>query len=243
MRRKLPRVGWYPAVALAALGFGFFFATQLRTQLIPPTNQIARNEALVATVQRLETDNESHRRRIARLRSDIAGLEGLAAQRSESSRRLATEVDDLRAHAGLTRLRGPGERVRLGNGKPLPGSASTGYLVQFTDVQDVVNLLFQGGAEGVAVAGRRISPVSRIQGVGGAVVIDQGPPLQAPFEIAAVGNRALMDQTLSQSASLGDLKRRQTMYQLQVSWQGESDIALPAYDSSFEVNFAHAIVP
>ncbi|MDQ6691128.1 MAG: DUF881 domain-containing protein [Candidatus Dormibacteraeota bacterium] len=243
MARRLQHLGWYPTVAVAALAFGFFFATQLRTQLIPSSNQVARNEALVSTVQRLERDNATQRSDIGRLRGDIASLDALVAQRSESSRRLSADVEDLRAHAGLTRLHGPGIRLTLANGKAPAEGGGTGYLVSYTDVQDVVNLLFQSGAEGVAVNGRRISPATRILGTSGAVVIDQGPPLRSPFNINAVGNRASMDQTLSQPAILGDLKRRQSLYQLLVSWRGEGDLGLPAYDSALEVGFARALHP
>ena len=233
-------MGWYPVVALTALAFGFFFATQLRSQLIPPSNQVARNQALVGTVQRLERDNAGSRSRVAQLRSEIASLENDAAQRSDSSRRLVDEVADLRAHAGLTRLHGPGETVVVGNGKPSPSApGGTAYVVDFQDVQDVVNLLYQGGAEAVAVNHRRVSPATRIQGSGGAVVIDQGPPLQAPFEIAAVGNRSQMEALLAEPASLGDLKRRQQDYQLQLSWQGAGDLSLPASDAALTVSYAH----
>jgi uncharacterized protein YlxW (UPF0749 family) len=226
-------------VALTALAFGFFFATQLRSQLIPPSAQVARNQALVGTVQRLESDNAASRTRIAAVRADIATLEAQAAARSDSSRRLADTVSDLRAHAGLTRIHGPGETVTLGNGKPNPAAVgSTAYLVNFEDVQDVVNLLYQGGAEAVAVNGRRISPATRIAGSGGAVVIDQGPPLQAPFQVMAIGNRAQMDSLLADSASLGDLKRRQQDFQLQVGWQGAGDLSLPPYDSTLDVSYA-----
>jgi uncharacterized protein YlxW (UPF0749 family) len=233
-------MGWYPVVALTALAFGFFFATQLRSQLIPPSNEVARNQALVSTVQRLERDNAGSRRRVAQLRAEIGDLESAAAQRSNSSRQLVDEVADLRAHGGLTRIHGPGERVLVANGKPNPAApAATAYVVDFQDVQDVVNLLFQGGAEGVAVNNRRVSPATRILGSGGAVVIDQGPPLQAPFEIAAVGNRSQMEVLLAEPASLGDLKRRQRDYQLQLSWQGSADLALPASDAALAVSFAH----
>ena len=104
----------------------------------------------------------------------------------------------------------------------------------------MVNLLFQGGAEGVAVNGRRISPLSSISGAGAAVVIDQGPPLTAPFRVIAVGNRSQMDALLGQPSSLGDLKLRQRSAQLQLGWDAGSDFTLPVYDSSLEVRFAHA---
>jgi uncharacterized protein YlxW (UPF0749 family) len=234
------RLGWLPVVALTALGFGFFFATQLRSQLIPPSAQVARNQALASTVMRLERDNAAYRSRIASIRGEITSLEARSAQRSDSSRVLAVEVSDLRAHAGLTRLHGPGEVVTLGNGHPVAATTGgTAYVVNFEDVQDVINLLFQGGAEAVAVNGRRISPASRIVGEGDAVVIDQGLPLQAPFSVRAIGDRAQMDALLAEPASLGDLKRRQAEFQLQLGWQGAGDLSLPPYDSTLEVTYAN----
>ncbi|MDQ6919674.1 MAG: DUF881 domain-containing protein [Candidatus Dormibacteraeota bacterium] len=238
-QQVLPRIGWYPVVAVTALAFGFFFATQLRSQLIPPSAQVARNQALVSTVQSLERDNAASRARVSNTRTQIATLEGQAAARSDSSRRLADQLSDLRAHAGLTRVHGPGETVALANGKPSPSAVgSTAYLVNFEDIQDVINLLFRGGAEAVAVNGRRISPASRITGSGGTVVIDQGPALQVPFQIAAIGNRAEMDSLLADPASLGDLKRRQRDFQVQVGWQGAGDLSLPAYDATLDVSYA-----
>ncbi|GAC1614946.1 MAG: DUF881 domain-containing protein [Candidatus Dormibacteraceae bacterium] len=229
-------------LALTALGFGFFFATQLRSQLIPPSNRVARNQALVSTVQRLEQQNAGYRIRIGRLRGALTEVEAQAARRSDSTRREADAVNELRAHAGLTRIHGPGEAVTIGNGKAVPGAvANTAYLVNFEDVQDVVNVLYEGGAEAIAVNGRRISPVSRIVGAGGAVVIDQGSPLNAPFVVQAVGNRAAMDALLGQGASLGDLKRRQSLYSVQLTWEGANDLALAPYDSVLNVSFARGI--
>lgn len=227
-------------VAATALVLGFFFATQVRSQLIPPSAQVARNQALIATVQSLERENAGYRDRIAADRTEIGRLEAAAAGRSASSQALAAQVADLRAHAGLTRLHGPGEVVTLGNGKPNPSAvADTSYLVNFQDVQDVINLLYQGGAEGVAVNGRRISPASRVAGEGVAVVIDQGPPLQAPFSVSAIGNRGEMETLLAAASSLGDLKARQRNFSLQLAWQGTGDISLPPYDSTLDVTYAN----
>ena len=236
---RWPQLGWLPVVALTALVFGFFFATQIRSQVIPQSDRVSRNQALVATVRRLESDNSADRTRIEQLRTGINRLEAEAAQRSDADRQLTDQVTELRAHAGLTRLRGPGVTVTLTDGKPV-GSGAGGYLVNAQDIQDVVNLLFQGGAEGVAVNGRRISPLSKIAGAGTAIVIDQGPPLAAPFRVVGVGNRSQMDALIGQSTSLGDLKLRQRSYQLQLGWNAGPDLTLPAYDSSLVVRFAHA---
>src|SRR5579859_4095131 len=104
-------------VALVALLFGFLLAAQLHSQLLVPGNRVARDQALVRSVQDLERSNQDERTRLAALRAEVDALESAAARRSESTRQLAQEVDDLRAHAGLTPLRGPGVTVRIANGR------------------------------------------------------------------------------------------------------------------------------
>ena len=226
----------YALIALTALAFGFFFAAQLRVQLIPAANRVERNQALVRTVHELERRNEVDRKRITELRAEIAALETDASRRSEATRQLQQDVAELRAHAGITPLRGPGVTVEVSNGKPTTSQqGETGYLVTFQDVQDVVNLLFAGGAEGIAVNGRRISPMSGYRGTAGTVVIDQGPPLVSPIQVRAVGNRGQMEQLLSDPSKLGDLRFRQRQFGIQFTWTGASELSLPAYDSGLEV--------
>jgi len=226
-------------VAVAALAFGFLLAAQLRLELITPSNRVARNEALVRSVQELERVNSSYRSRISGLRSDIDALEAQASSRSDSTRALNAQVQDLRAHAGLTPLRGPGVTVDLVNGRPPPdGQTGASYLVSFEDIQDVANTLFAAGAEGIAVNGRRLTPLTAFRGSGGAVLIDQGPPLLGPYRITAVGNRSQMEQSLSDTGLLGDLRSRVQRFGIQLSWAGAPDLKLPAYDSSLEVGSA-----
>jgi len=189
-RRRLPSIGVVAAVALAT---GFVLAGQVKAQLLTPSNQVARYQALVRSAQDLEATNSSERSRIAQLRSQIDALESAAAQRSAGTQALQNEVSDLEAHAGLVAMHGPGVEVDLSNGVPGPDTgAQPGYLVNFQDVQDVVNLLFAQGAEALAVSGRRITPLTAYSGSAGEVVIDQGPPLASPIKVLAVGDRNRM---------------------------------------------------
>jgi uncharacterized protein YlxW (UPF0749 family) len=222
-------------VAAVALATGFLVAGQAKVQLLTPSNQLARYQALVRNVQELEAANAESRQKIAALRAQIDALEAAAAQRSATTQALQGRVADLRARAGLTRLHGPGVEVDLANGVPgLDTTGDAGYLVSFKDVQDLVNLLFAQGAEGIAVNGRRITPLSYFSGSGGEVVVDQGPPLTAPIKVQAVGNRTRMEAALDNPSVLPDIRAREVQYQLQVSFRGSPDMSLPAYDSSLD---------
>ena len=240
MRTYLQRTAVTWLIAFVALVFGFVAAAQLRTQLITPSNRVERNQALVRSVRELEATNANDRRRITQLRDEISVREARAAQSDAATRQLQGEVATLRAHAGESSLRGPGVTVDLGNGRPTGSTTDVGqnYLADFQDVQDVVNLLFAAGAEGVAVSGRRVTPLSGFEGHAGTVVIDQGPPLLAPFHVAAVGDRSQMQQMLDDDGTLGDLRYRERQYGIQFGWNGSPDIALPTDDSGLETTYA-----
>ncbi len=230
--RRLASVG---LVAIVALATGFVLAGQVKTQLLTPSNQVGRYEALVSSVQELEATNADYRRQIAALRSQIDALEADAAARSATTQSLRSQVDDLRAHAGLVAMHGPGVEVTLRNGAPgADAGTQTGYLVNFSDVQDVVNLLFAQGAEAVAVSGRRVTPVTSFSGSAGEVVIDQGPPLSSPIVISAVGDRNRMVGALDDPSALPDIRARQVQFDLHLGFEGLPDVSLPAYDSSLQ---------
>jgi uncharacterized protein YlxW (UPF0749 family) len=229
-RLRLPSIG---VVAVVALATGFVLAGQIKAQLLTPSNQVARYQALVRSVQDLEATNATDRGRIAVLRGQIDALESAAAQRSAGTQALQNQVSDLRGHAGLVALHGPGVEVDIADGVPGPGTGGqAGYLVNFEDVQDVVNLLFAQGAEAVAVSGRRITPLTAYSGVAGEVVIDQGPPLSSPIRILAVGDRNRMVAAMDDPSALPDIRARQVQFDLHVTVSGSPDVHLPAYDSS-----------
>src|SRR5260370_38029095 len=107
-------------VAAVALATGFLLAGQSKAQLLAPSNQVARYQALVRSVQDLEKANESSRAKIAALRAEIDALEASAAQPSASTRDLQNQVADLPLHAGLPAAHSPGVETDLGNHPPPP---------------------------------------------------------------------------------------------------------------------------
>lgn len=230
--RRLAGVAVLAALAMAT---GFVLAGQLKAQLLTPSNQVARYQALVLSVQALEATNSDSRREIAALRGEIDSLEADAAARSAATQDLRGQVDQLRAHAGLVAMHGPGVEVDLRNGDASSATTGTAYLVNFEDVQDVVNLLFAEGAEGLAVNGRRITPLTALSGSAGEVVIDQGPPLASPVKVVAIGDRNRMLTALDDPSALASIRAREVEFNLHLTFFGSPDVSLPAYDSSLQI--------
>jgi len=222
-------------LAVVAMATGFVLAGQLKVRLLTPSNQVARYQALVLSVQELDATNSDSRREIAALRGEIDSLEADAAARSAATQNLRGQVDDLRSHSGLVAMHGPGVEVDLRDGDASSAVTGTAYLVNFEDVQDVVNLLFAQGAEGVAVNGRRITPLTAFSGSAGQVVLDQGPPLASPLKVVAVGDRNRMVAALDDASALASIRAREVEFNLHLTFFGSPDLSLPAYDSSLQI--------
>src|SRR5436305_15254927 len=80
--RNLASIALLAGVALAT---GFVLAGQVKTQLLTPSNQVARYQALVRSVQDLEATNADDRPQIAAPRSQIDALESAAATKSAAT--------------------------------------------------------------------------------------------------------------------------------------------------------------
>src|SRR5207245_11545539 len=111
-------------VALVALAVGFLLAGQVKAQLLTPSNQVGRNQALIRSVQDLERTNQADRAKIEALRAEIDALEAQAASQSQATQGLKNQAADLRAHAGLTPLHGQGVEGEVAGGPA--GSDSSG---------------------------------------------------------------------------------------------------------------------
>src|SRR5260370_37276808 len=103
-------------LALVALATGFVLAGQVKAQLLTPSNQVARYQALVRSVQELEATNADSRRQIASLRGQIDTLESQAAAQSAATQALRHKAANLPAHAGLSAMHGPGGPVKVSHG-------------------------------------------------------------------------------------------------------------------------------
>lgn len=154
--------------------------------------------ALAAERQSLVERIESERRHTATLRAEVAaaatGLQDLrdaALQATVEGERVSAELDTLRLMSGAEPVTGPGLVVLVDDAPADDGpddDASPGEgLVQDIDLQQLVNGLWEAGAEAVAVDGNRVTALSSIRTAGDALFMDLHP-LSAPYEVIAIGD-------------------------------------------------------
>ncbi|WP_237249044.1 DUF881 domain-containing protein [Spelaeicoccus albus] len=143
----------------------------------------------------------------------LTAAEGVADGRV----RAATNRAEARGRAaGLDAVHGPSLTVTLDDaprGRPQPsGVTSDDVVIHQQDVQAVVNALWAGGAEAVAIQGKRLVSTSAVRCVGNTLRL-QGRVYSPPYVISAVGDRAAMRSALGASKQL-------TIYRQYVDWVG-----------------------
>lgn len=183
-------------VAMAAL----FTTWSLRLLLAPSENLDAR-ETLLEQVTHSQTRVESQAQEIATLQAQIAELE-------DSGNSLLTASEQgyfrqLSVISASSTVEGPGLVVTLSDAPDAGNSRSAEGRVQDADLQIVVDALWAGGAEGIAVNGYRLGASSAIRAAGQAVLVDL-QPISSPYTIEAIGDAEILSQSVS-SGTAGDL--------------------------------------
>jgi uncharacterized protein YlxW (UPF0749 family) len=218
-------------------------ATQFRSQPLPPSNRVARDEALRKSVNQLEDQNRALKAQVQGLQTQVKAGEDQSANRSSAVQEVKAQLDDQRVIAGLTALHGPGLTVLLHDGTDPndPADKSLGWTVHYQDLQDIVNVLWAAGAEAIAVNGQRMVPTTAFHYAGVNILVNNASRLTAPYTVTALGNPSSLAGGLGNPDQLAELKSRNRIYGLGFSWLRSTRLSLPAYDATFLVKFAQPL--
>jgi uncharacterized protein YlxW (UPF0749 family) len=231
------------SVSLATLLVTALAATQFRSQPLPASNTFARDEALRKSVNQLENQNRALTSRLQTLQAAVKQGQDESALRSGAAQQVKTQLDDQQVRAGLTALHGPGLTVLLHDGTDPndPSDKSLGWTIHYQDLQDIVNLLWASGAEAVAVNEDRVVPTTSFYYAGANLLINNANRVTTPYTIQAIGDPSSLANGLTDPNQLAELKSRNRIYGLGLSWVRSVRMSLPAYDATFLVKSAQPI--
>jgi len=231
------------SVSLATFLVTGLAATQFRSQPLPPSNRLARDEALRQSVNQLEDQNRTLKARNQGLQAQVKASEDESANRSSAVQQVKAQLDDQRVIAGLMALHGPGLTVLLHDGADPndPADKSLGWTVHYQDLQDIVNVLWASGAEAIAVNGQRIVPSTAFHYAGVNILVNNASRLSGPYTVSALGNPSNLANGISDPDQVAELKSRNRIYGLGFSWLRGTRLGLPAYDSTFLVKYAQPL--
>src|ERR1700738_4183447 len=88
------------SVSLATFLVTSLAATQFRSQPLPPSNRLARDEALRKSVNQLEDQNRALKGNIQKLQGQVKAGEDESAHRSSAVQQVKAQLDDEKVTAG-----------------------------------------------------------------------------------------------------------------------------------------------
>lgn len=170
------------------------------------------NRSLVDLVTNQSAINSGLADEVSRLRGEV---DTLAAQRNDTPDGRA-ELQSANLAAGTQAVSGPALSVTLDDAPDSvqpEGVVDDLLVVHQQDIQSVVNVLWQSGAEAMTIQGQRVVSTTGIKCVGNTVVL-HGIPYAPPYEIVAIGDQDLLEQGLARSEFVGIYKQYVDAYNL-----------------------------
>jgi len=218
------------ATRLAALAaIGFLLAVAYREAVAGQPDRSQAHAGLVDQVRAAQARTDELQRRSDELRQQVTSQQRAAlGGTSEELQRLRQQE----AATGLAAVTGSGAVVTLADAPaqidPNTGRSSRAEVSRVLDVdlQAVVNGLWAGGAEAVAVNGQRLTSTSTIRAAGSAILVDFRP-VTSPYEVTAIGPADLSDR-FSSSGVAAATRGLVDRYGLSFSVRPERDLRLPA---------------
>jgi len=184
--RAIP--SWQITLAVALLVLGFLIAAQLSAEGPRVRYTTQERSPLVESAQSLQSQQEALKTRILQLRNQIGALESQGPGSADSLKTLYAQLEKARIGAGLIGLTGPGIVFRLEDSSQ-PGAGSDS-LVSAQDLRVIVQELWLGGAEAVAINDERLTVSTAVLDIGGSVLVNSAY-LAPPYKVTAIGPRDL----------------------------------------------------
>lgn len=140
-------------------------------------------------------------------------------------------------------LTGPGLTVTLTDAPPgpIPEKASPDDLViHQQDIESVMNALWAGGAEAMAVQGKRVNSRSVIRCIGNVIYID-GVSYSPPYKISAIGDPDTMSRSLTTDHAVQIYQAYVAAYGLGWKLEINDNLELPAASNEPAVQHAQVM--
>jgi uncharacterized protein YlxW (UPF0749 family) len=238
--RAIP--SWQVTLGFALLALGFLIAAQVAAEGPRVRYTTQERSSLVETALALQKTQTDLKTRIAALRQQIQDVEQQGTGSDATIRDLNTRLDQARIAAGLIPLTGTGIVLKLeDSSEPVPlGGNETDYLAGAADLRTVVALLWQSGAEAIAINDERLTTSSAIIDIGGSVLVNAAY-IAGPYQIAAIGPKELFARLSAAPGWEEFVRTRRGSFGIGISWAEPDHVDLPAFAGSVTLGTSRSV--
>jgi uncharacterized protein YlxW (UPF0749 family) len=180
-----------------------------------------------------------------RVASDTAQVTALQHQLEAAAEAEVPTATDPSLEALISKVEGPGLVVTLADA-PIPangagdGFTADDYIVHEQDLQAVINALWAGGADAIAVMDQRIIATSAVRCVGSTLLL-HGQVYAPPYTVAAVGPPDRMQRALDASPRVGLYQQYADLLGLQLDVSESDRVMIPAYEGPLAARYAEVV--
>lgn len=219
------------AVALGALAvvLGVVTAAAAVDLRAPQPAVLAARQTLEEEITDRQADADELAARGRDLSAEIVELQDAAL--GAASGRVLADIQQEGVLTGSRAVEGPGVVVTLDDADAgLEGDDASDSLVQDGDLQRVVNALWSGGAEAIAINDQRLTGLSAIRAAGDAILVDL-QPLVPPYHVEAIGDGDTLRTALVRSGASDYLRLLSSEFGIDSSVTAQSRLEIPGRPS------------
>ncbi|MGH2490454.1 MAG: DUF881 domain-containing protein [Candidatus Limnocylindria bacterium] len=223
---------------LPAVLFGLLVSVQWRTQAERNELTVRYNTPLLDAAKTLQNEQNALKAQLADLRAELDRIQTNASTQSDAAKELQSRIDALKMVAGLSERAGDGVEVILDDARgTIAAKDVEKSICHNTDLTDIVNQAWRGGAEAIAVNDERIVGSSSIYCVGSTIMVN-GTLMSPPFKVIVIGPQNELLATYEDPTQLRDIKQRRDVYGLGFRVSRASGLRVPPYRGALNVRFA-----
>jgi uncharacterized protein YlxW (UPF0749 family) len=222
-----------------AILFGLLVTLQWRTQAERTALSVRYNAPLIDAAYALQHEQTDLKAQLAQLRARLDEIQRNASSQSGAAKELQTRLDELKGSAGLTPMTGDGVVVQLDDARNITVSARDvdKSICHATDLTDIINTAWKGGAQAIAVNDERVVNSSSVYCVGSTIMVN-GTLMSPPFGIVAIGPQNALLGAFDDPNQLQDIKQRRDVQGLGFRVTRAGAIHVPAYSGALNVRYA-----
>jgi uncharacterized protein YlxW (UPF0749 family) len=223
---------------LPALLFGLLVSVQWRTQSERNELTVRYNTPLLDAAKTLQNEQNTLKIQLAELRAELDRIQTNASTQSDASKELQARLDDLKTLAGLNERAGDGVVITLDDARgPSAAKDIEKSICHNTDLTDIVNQAWRGGAAAIAINEERIVGSSSIYCVGSTIMVN-GTLMSPPFSVVVIGPQNELLATYDDPAQLRDIKQRRDVYGLGFRVSRATALRVPPYRGALNIRYA-----
>lgn len=215
------RVGRGGALMLAV--FAILAVTAAVQTSRASTSDERERQSLIAQVKERTRAVAAEQRTISGLRAANTRAETDLLSSNDNFSGVFANLELLGLRSGTAAARGPGVQVVVDDA---PNATNDRNKVLDTDMQKLVNGLWQAGAEAISINGERLTTLSAIRHAGSAITVNF-TSLRRPYRILAIGNPATLPSRFADTSSGQAWLDLQRQVGLRFSMRTETSMRLP----------------